>query len=281
MAEGWLRSIAAWSSIDWVTPMRGTCRARQPPATCRAGDRGRCGVPQSRQGCAVGRRVPSVTWRFGSSRSLALSSSPRGRSRTIAACSCRPYQEEAFVKAVGHPLRLAQSNHSRSRRGSVRGLHFADVPPGQAKYVYCPVGALLDVVVDIRVGLADVRCMGRGPARPGRLPRGVRAGGRWPRVRRTRGRHCHLVPVLDAVQPARRARSSPVDPALGLPWPADIEPLLSPKDTAAPTLAEAESAGLLPTVRGLPGALPGAEEPRAGPQPGHDDPVDLGGAELA
>ena len=47
-----------------------------------------------------------------------------------------PYQEDAFVKAVGHPLGLAQSNHSRSRRGSVRGVHFADVPPGQAKYVY-------------------------------------------------------------------------------------------------------------------------------------------------
>src|SRR6266540_1062794 len=63
-----------------------------------------------------------------------------------------PYQEEPFVKTVGYPLRLAQSNHSRSRRGSVRGLHYADVPPGQAKYVYCPSGSLLDVVVDIRVG---------------------------------------------------------------------------------------------------------------------------------
>jgi dTDP-4-dehydrorhamnose 3,5-epimerase len=38
---------------------------------------------------------------------------------------------------------------------------------------------------------------------------------------------------------------SPLDPALGLPWP-DMDLLLSPKDTEAPTLAEAESSGLLP-----------------------------------
>ena len=34
----------------------------------------------------------------------------------------------------------------------LRGVHFALVPPGQAKYVYCPAGRVLDVVVDVRVG---------------------------------------------------------------------------------------------------------------------------------
>ena len=53
---------------------------------------------------------------------------------------------------VGHPLRLAQTNQSVSRAGTIRGVHFADVPPGQAKYIYCPRGAVLDVVVDVRVG---------------------------------------------------------------------------------------------------------------------------------
>jgi epimerase EvaD len=63
-----------------------------------------------------------------------------------------PFQEEAFQEAAGHPLRLGQSNHSVSRRGAIRGIHFADTPPGQAKYIYCPRGSLLDVVVDLRVG---------------------------------------------------------------------------------------------------------------------------------
>ena len=63
-----------------------------------------------------------------------------------------PYSEQVFVDAVGHPMRVAQANHSMSKRGVIRGVHFADVPPGQAKYVYCPRGALLDVIIDIRIG---------------------------------------------------------------------------------------------------------------------------------
>jgi dTDP-4-dehydrorhamnose 3,5-epimerase len=158
-----------------------------------------------------------------------------------------PYQEEPFVKAVGHPLRLAQSNHSRSRRGSVRGLHFADVPPGQAKYVYCPSGALLDVVVDIRVGsptfgVWDAVRLDPEDFRAVYVPEGLG--------------HAFVALEDDTVisylcstpyNPAAEHAVSPLDPALGLPWPDDMELLLSPKDESAPTLAEAEAAGLLPT----------------------------------
>ena len=49
-------------------------------------------------------------------------------------------------------LDLAQANCSVSAAGVLRGIHFSDVPPGQAKYVTCVRGAALDVVVDIRVG---------------------------------------------------------------------------------------------------------------------------------
>ena len=58
----------------------------------------------------------------------------------------------AFTSAIGHPLHLAQANCSVSSRGTLRGVHFADVPPGQAKYVTCATGAVLDVVFNIRVG---------------------------------------------------------------------------------------------------------------------------------
>lgn len=157
-----------------------------------------------------------------------------------------PYQEEAFVKAVGHPLRLAQTNHSRSRRGSVRGLHFADVPPGQAKYVYCASGALLDVVVDIRTGSPtfgawDAVRLDPVDFRAVYVPEGFG--------------HAFVALEDDTVisylcstsyNPSAEHGISPVDPALGLPWPAEPALLLSQKDTAAPTLAEAESSGLLP-----------------------------------
>ena len=47
--------------------------------------------------------------------------------------------------------------------------------------------------------------------------------------------------------PAREHGVHPLDPAIGIDWPADIAPLLSPKDEAAPTLAQAQAAGLLPS----------------------------------
>jgi dTDP-4-dehydrorhamnose 3,5-epimerase len=156
-----------------------------------------------------------------------------------------PYQEAAFAKAVGHPLRVAQTNHSRSRRGSVRGLHFADVPPGQAKYVYCPVGALLDVVVDIRVGSPTF--------------------GRWEAVRLDDDERravylaeglghgfCALTETATVTylcsttyRPGHEHGIDPLDPALGITWPA-AAPMLSDKDAAAPSLAAAQASGKLP-----------------------------------
>ena len=62
------------------------------------------------------------------------------------------YRADVLADAVGHGLPLAQANHSVSARGVLRGVHFALLPPGQAKYVYCPAGRVLDVVIDVRVG---------------------------------------------------------------------------------------------------------------------------------
>lgn len=157
-----------------------------------------------------------------------------------------PFQEQAFVKAVGHRLTVAQTNHSVSRRGAIRGIHFADTPPGQAKYVYCPRGALLDVIVDVRVGSPTF--------------------GRWTSVRLD-STECRCVYLAEGLghgfialeddtamcylcstgyNPAAEHGITPLDPELGLPWPADVETILSDKDATAPTLAEAARSGLLP-----------------------------------
>jgi 5-epimerase len=157
-----------------------------------------------------------------------------------------PFEEEPFRAAVGHTMRLAQSNHSRSRRGVVRGLHFADVPPGQAKYVYCPRGSLLDVVVDIRVGSPS---FGRWDAvrldpvdfRAVYVPEGVAHG-----VMALEDDSVISYLCSTGYHPAREHGIDPLDPALGLPWPEDVEPILSDKDRAAPSLAAAEASGLLP-----------------------------------
>ena len=62
------------------------------------------------------------------------------------------FKDPVFTEAVGHRLDLVQANASVSAKGVLRGIHFADVPPGQAKYVTCVKGSVLDVIVDIRVG---------------------------------------------------------------------------------------------------------------------------------
>ncbi|WP_436492038.1 dTDP-4-dehydrorhamnose 3,5-epimerase family protein [Actinokineospora sp. HUAS TT18] len=157
-----------------------------------------------------------------------------------------PFQGDAFAEAVGHRLTVAQTNHSKSKRGSIRGLHFADVPPGQAKYVYCPQGALLDFVVDIRVGsptygVWDAVRLDPVDFRAVYVPEGIGHG---------------FVALEDdtvisylcstGYNPGAEHGINPLDPELALPWSPDVEPLLSEKDAAAPTLAEAAAAGLLP-----------------------------------
>src|SRR5215831_1346289 len=62
------------------------------------------------------------------------------------------YTESEFVEAVGHSLAVAQVNTSTSRRGTLRGLHYSVAPQGQAKYVTCAFGEILDLVVDLREG---------------------------------------------------------------------------------------------------------------------------------
>ena len=60
------------------------------------------------------------------------------------------YRREAYAE-LGIPEEFVQDNHSRSRQGVVRGMHF-QVGRGMAKLVRCSVGSVFDVVVDLRRG---------------------------------------------------------------------------------------------------------------------------------
>ena len=57
-----------------------------------------------------------------------------------------------LAETIGFGFEVKQVNQSVSKAGVIRGIHWADVPPGQAKYVFCSKGAIWDIVVDIRVG---------------------------------------------------------------------------------------------------------------------------------
>ena len=115
------------------------------------------------------------------------------------------FTDTAFADFAGHRLDLHQANCSVSAAGVLRGLHFAQLPPSQAKYVTCLNGAVFDVVVDIRTGSPTFGTWDAvvldDPDAPERLPL-RRAGPRLPRPRR----QLHSdVPVLSGLRPRPRA----------------------------------------------------------------------------
>ncbi len=160
------------------------------------------------------------------------------------------YRFDLLAEVVGHPLRLAQANLSVSARGVVRGLHFADVPPGQAKYVTCVRGAVLDVIVDLRVGSPT---FGRWEGiqldevdrRAVYLSEGIGHGFCALSDDATLSYFCS-----ETFNPSGEHSVHPLDPDLGIDWPAET-PQLSARDEAAPSLAEAVSTGLLPDYRAV------------------------------
>jgi epimerase EvaD len=158
-----------------------------------------------------------------------------------------PFQEAAFAEAHGGPLfPVRQTNHSVSGRGVVRGVHYTATPPGCAKYVYCANGSAIDIVVDIRVGSPTF--------------------GKWDSVLMDQDHHRTLyfpvgvghafVALEDRTVMSYMVSSGYVaenelaldvfDPFLGLPVPDDVAPVLSERDGAAITLAQALRQGLLP-----------------------------------
>lgn len=62
------------------------------------------------------------------------------------------FKLSTIQEQLGRSFEVKQVNQSVSKAGVIRGIHWADVPPGQAKYVSCPQGSLWDVVIDLRVG---------------------------------------------------------------------------------------------------------------------------------
>jgi dTDP-4-dehydrorhamnose 3,5-epimerase len=154
-----------------------------------------------------------------------------------------------FAAGLGYRLEVAQINCSVSRRGVIRGIHYSDVPPGQAKYVTCVVGAVLDVVVDLRVGSPDF-----GKWEAVLLDDAARTAvflseGLGHAFMALSGQATVFYLCSTPYAPGREHGINPLDPALGIAWPLDEldgPPVLSQKDEAAPGLQQALRAGQLP-----------------------------------
>ncbi|MFF2779005.1 dTDP-4-dehydrorhamnose 3,5-epimerase [Streptomyces sp. NPDC058052] len=157
------------------------------------------------------------------------------------------FRQDTFTESVGHPLHLAQANVSVSRRGVLRGIHFADVPPGQAKFVSCPSGAVLDVAVDLRVG---------SPTFGAHTAHELSARNHHALYLAEGIGHAFLALTDEATvvyvcstsyAPHREHALDPFDPDLGIDWPCLPTRVLSPRDSTAPSLAELASRNLLPS----------------------------------
>ena len=157
------------------------------------------------------------------------------------------FRVDKMEAATGYRFPVSQANLSRSAEGVVRGIHFADVPPGQAKLVTCLSGAIRDVVVDIRVGsptfgtweAVDLDSASRDAVL---LPVGV---GHAFVAKEDNTLVAYL--VSDVYTPHAEHGIHPLDSDLAIDYGfGNDQLLLSPKDQDAPTLAVAHSQGLLP-----------------------------------
>ncbi|AYY15659.1 dTDP-4-keto-6-deoxy-D-glucose epimerase [Actinobacteria bacterium YIM 96077] len=162
------------------------------------------------------------------------------------------FRQDLLEAVLGHPLDLRQANCSISAAGVVRGVHFADVPPGQAKYVTCAVGAVLDVVIDLRLGSPTF----------GQWDRAVVDDRDRRAVYIAEGLGHAFMSLADGstvmylcsseYAPERERGVHPFDADLDIDWPSEgrdgelLTAQLSAKDAQAPTLREARDAGVLP-----------------------------------
>jgi dTDP-4-dehydrorhamnose 3,5-epimerase len=158
------------------------------------------------------------------------------------------FTDRDFTAFAGHRFDLRQANCSVSDAGVLRGLHFAQLPPGQAKYVTCVLGSVFDVVVDIRVGSPtfghwDSVLLDAHGRRSVYLCEGLAHG-----FLSLQDNSTVMYLCSSEYDPDREHTIAATDPALGVDWPVTGDELvLSERDAAAPTLEQIHTMGLLPS----------------------------------
>lgn len=149
------------------------------------------------------------------------------------------FRKDKLSEFVGHPVEILQTNTSISQKGVLRGIHLAQVPRGQAKYVSVLSGKVMDYVVDLRTDSENFM--------------------RWEAIELSASKHNSVyIPegcghaflaledntvvnylVTDIYRPEREFGIHPLDTQIGLEFPLEVqELLLSEKDQKAPSLAE-------------------------------------------
>lgn len=162
------------------------------------------------------------------------------------------FRADKLASLIGHPFIVRQTNTSCSQKGALRGIHYAQVPMGQAKYVSVLQGSIIDYVVDLRVGSPTYKT--------------------WDSVELTSDNHLSIyIPegcghafvsledntvvnylVTDVYRPEREFGIDPLDKEIALNFPlAHSELLISEKDLNAPSLDQAFASGDLVNINDI------------------------------
>jgi len=156
------------------------------------------------------------------------------------------FKEEDFKNLIGRNLNIKQTNTSSCSKGSIRGIHYALVPPSQAKLVQCQRGSIKDYIVDIRIGsptfgkFEEIE-LSENSASAVFLEEGL--GHAFVALEN------QTVVTYYTTQkhnPDREKGINPFDKSLNVKWP-EINLVLSERDKQAISLAEAKDQCLLPT----------------------------------
>ena len=156
------------------------------------------------------------------------------------------FKEEDFQKQIGRQLSIKQTNTSSSSKGSVRGIHYALVPPSQAKLVQCQRGSIKDYVIDIRVGsptfgeFEEIELSENSPTAVF-IEEGLAHA-----FVALENNTIVTYYVSEKFNPEREKGINPFDKTLNVKWP-NLELILSEKDSSAISLDEAKSQGILPS----------------------------------
>jgi len=150
------------------------------------------------------------------------------------------FNEREFVEAVGQRINFVQDNHSRSRKGVLRGLHYQLPPHAQGKLVRVAIGEVFDVAVDIREGSPTFgQWVGEILSATNKKQLWIPPGFAHAFVTLSESAD-FLYKTSDFYAPAAERCIRWNDPQIGIGWPLESEPLVSSKDAQGLPLAQAE-----------------------------------------
>ena len=155
------------------------------------------------------------------------------------------FRLNSLENIIGRKFDVKQSNTSISRAGSIRGIHFAQVPPSQAKYIQCQKGSILDFVIDVRVGSPT---FGQHVS--------IELNSKIPKAIFIEEGLAHAFIALEDdtivtyfvnqyFNPTNEKAINPLDSEISINW-GNLKYLISEKDKNAKTLSEMQELGHLP-----------------------------------